>query len=353
MSSSVEDLLVSVPHYNCEFSMAWVQYRDTPLADFLTTCVNTAQSNSPLSRLSDLMTVTPPRFELYIPGLTAPSEADGQLVSDIISPGSMVMVLTEAEIRTLNNELNPQPPPLSGIGELILLGMLMAGNTGNGASGTVMMTPLERIQERYRGLIRGGIAAPPLIEGGGEDSDDEEDEEFVGPPPPPQPAVIVRANPPTAASLSSGIKKVLTLETFERVCAIVVTPPTDISTEDHEDSCCAICLFHLSGEIRKMPKCVHTFHSPCLSQWLTQNSITCPVCREPVVTETSDYGYLGFGERPDVYTPASEVALAAATSRTATGGPSWLPSFPAISSTGTRIPGGIVTVSARSSSHRQ
>ncbi|XP_010445570.1 PREDICTED: E3 ubiquitin-protein ligase SGR9, amyloplastic-like [Camelina sativa] len=44
------------------------------------------------------------------------------------------------------------------------------------------------------------------------------------------------------------------------------------------ESTCSICIENLSGNIIRMPRCLHMFHQDCLFEWLGhQNS--CPLCR--------------------------------------------------------------------------
>lgn len=135
---------------------------------------------------------------------------------------------------------------------------------------------------------------------------------------------------------TTSVKKVITLAVFNRVCPVVSDEeiasqivgeqPGEISILDQEaveddtigglqDSglgTCTICLSLLFNrtrgrrQLRRMPMCSHTFHESCLCEWLTKNAITCPVCREPAVTDMADYGYLGFGSGTE-FTPASRV----------------------------------------------
>jgi len=48
---------------------------------------------------------------------------------------------------------------------------------------------------------------------------------------------------------------------------------------------CAICISSCNeGDILKiLPNCHHIFHIDCISQWLTEHSNLCPLCRLPVV----------------------------------------------------------------------
>ncbi|KAI5304956.1 hypothetical protein KEM56_005620 [Ascosphaera pollenicola] len=52
---------------------------------------------------------------------------------------------------------------------------------------------------------------------------------------------------------------------------------------------CLVCLseYEPGEEIRRLPKCKHMFHQPCIDQWLTTGRNTCPMCREQGVSETT------------------------------------------------------------------
>ncbi|KGN66278.1 RING-H2 finger protein ATL39 [Cucumis sativus] len=46
---------------------------------------------------------------------------------------------------------------------------------------------------------------------------------------------------------------------------------------------CAVCLsaFEDGEEVKKLPRCTHTFHASCIDMWLYSHS-DCPLCRAPV-----------------------------------------------------------------------
>ncbi|KAL2455443.1 putative RING-H2 finger protein ATL53 [Forsythia ovata] len=46
---------------------------------------------------------------------------------------------------------------------------------------------------------------------------------------------------------------------------------------------CVVCLsvFEEGEEVRKLPRCKHSFHAPCIDMWLYSHS-DCPLCRSPV-----------------------------------------------------------------------
>ncbi|XP_042976937.1 RING-H2 finger protein ATL52-like [Carya illinoinensis] len=53
--------------------------------------------------------------------------------------------------------------------------------------------------------------------------------------------------------------------------------------EDLNDCECAVCLsgFEEGEELRKLLRCKHSFHAPCIDMWLHSHS-DCPLCRAPV-----------------------------------------------------------------------
>ncbi|KAL5995058.1 hypothetical protein ACLOJK_025116 [Asimina triloba] len=71
---------------------------------------------------------------------------------------------------------------------------------------------------------------------------------------------------------------------------ILSIPVVSFSPEKFEDGLeCAVCLSELSeGEkARVLPNCNHGFHVDCIDMWLHSHS-TCPLCRNPVVSESTD-----------------------------------------------------------------
>ncbi|KAG4970220.1 hypothetical protein JHK85_036641 [Glycine max] len=51
---------------------------------------------------------------------------------------------------------------------------------------------------------------------------------------------------------------------------------------DYDDEC-PVCLsgFEEGEEVRKLPRCKHWFHAPCIDMWLYSH-FDCPICRTPV-----------------------------------------------------------------------
>lgn len=48
--------------------------------------------------------------------------------------------------------------------------------------------------------------------------------------------------------------------------------------EQSVESTCSICIENLSGNIIRMPQCLHMFHQDCLFEWLGRHN-SCPLCR--------------------------------------------------------------------------
>ncbi|XP_030486673.2 RING-H2 finger protein ATL52-like [Cannabis sativa] len=59
---------------------------------------------------------------------------------------------------------------------------------------------------------------------------------------------------------------------------------------DHSE--CPVCLsgFEEGEEIRKLPRCKHSFHAPCIDMWLHSHS-DCPLCRTPVTVTGNERCY--------------------------------------------------------------
>ena len=52
------------------------------------------------------------------------------------------------------------------------------------------------------------------------------------------------------------------------------------NTEDQKNNC-TICMDEIRGTRIRTLSCYHTFHDPCITQWLVNNT-TCPICRRSV-----------------------------------------------------------------------
>lgn len=64
---------------------------------------------------------------------------------------------------------------------------------------------------------------------------------------------------------------------FKKVAAATAT------AEEGNGNECAVCLsaFEDGEEVKKLPRCTHTFHASCIDMWLYSHS-DCPLCRAPV-----------------------------------------------------------------------
>ncbi|GAB2268853.1 hypothetical protein Dimus_003796 [Dionaea muscipula] len=70
---------------------------------------------------------------------------------------------------------------------------------------------------------------------------------------------------------------------------LVSLPIVVYSSKEFKDGLeCAVCLCDLAEgeEARLLPKCKHGFHVDCIDMWLQSHS-TCPLCRNPVVCQSS------------------------------------------------------------------
>lgn len=318
------DITVSAPYYGYEAWLPWSRYRDATLTELSQAAVYQLNADVvPPTFVSRMMT---PALTLRIPGREIPSM--DIRVSQILAPGDLVLLLTSSELRGFEgiSTRDSLVPPL----------------LRESTPSYVTQALLQALTQRTSGITGG--ARPRRYDHLLADHRDQQHQEIE-----PDEEIMTgtdqvtqviqtldlisrmmgtrRTNfelPTAAPVMTSEVKKVLNMETFLRVCPIVAANP---ESPDADLGSCSVCLELMKppDELRKMPSCVHIFHSTCLSQWLTNNAITCPVCREPAVTDKKDYGYLGYGTRPDVYVPAisteaqedSEPEL-----------PSWVPVFP-------------------------
>ncbi len=331
-----DTITVSIPYYGRDFTMPWNEYRDHTVAAFIDAAARRVVEGSTYARL-----FVRPAFALHVPGRDVASSDD--LLSSVANAGGFVLLLTPP---------NRQPQDLTASGP-------------PPTDPTQLQVALDQILTRYRTSLTAPVRRqyPPLLQGHVEEDDsDDADEEYVNP------GETLATGSGIARTLqfvhnmlgvtgvpaggtvgiTSSVKKVLNIDTFNRVCPVVTseeiasetTVGTIASIEDADAvggsqdaglGACSVCLSLLvdrtktPGELRRMPNCIHKFHTECLSEWLTHNAITCPVCREPAVTDPKDYGYLGYGSQENVYTPATAIAERNPAPRPL---PDWLPVFP-------------------------
>jgi hypothetical protein len=51
---------------------------------------------------------------------------------------------------------------------------------------------------------------------------------------------------------------------------------------------CVICFEELNDSIEDLP-CKHQFHKKCLAEWIYKNGKSCPLCRNKIEIQKSDY----------------------------------------------------------------
>ncbi|CAN6897445.1 unnamed protein product [Brassica oleracea] len=62
----------------------------------------------------------------------------------------------------------------------------------------------------------------------------------------------------------------------------------DKEKKEEEEICCSICLMDYEDEdaVTHLPRCNHLFHVHCIEPWLLRGSLTCPLCRSFVFSQT-------------------------------------------------------------------
>ncbi|KAH0911913.1 hypothetical protein HID58_035234 [Brassica napus] len=63
----------------------------------------------------------------------------------------------------------------------------------------------------------------------------------------------------------------------------------DKEKKEEEEICCSICLMDYEDEdaVTQLPRCNHLFHVHCIEPWLLRGSLTCPLCRSFVFSQTT------------------------------------------------------------------
>jgi hypothetical protein len=313
----IEELInFSVPLFDHEGTVTWNQYANVSLSVLIRDILMTLTEGNAMSRMAVLLQMQ--NFVVCIPDRPRPNmEA---IINTVLHPGDYILILSGREFAAQDPIIGDRSTPMAEIGMGFNLLMRAFAENGGGQTGAV-----QRIAARYQNLLVGQTDL--------EDDEEEGDEEYIDPRllgPLAHPREPRAAEPSTVIT---GIKKVINEETFLRVCPLLTTEEIQVlRVPIHEEEpigveendtiggpqdaglgACAVCLSLLvnrlkdAGQLRKTP-CQHYFHSDCLNQWLTQNAITCPVCRHPAVTEAKDYGYLGYGTADNVFTPAISVS---------------------------------------------
>lgn len=75
-----------------------------------------------------------------------------------------------------------------------------------------------------------------------------------------------------------------TQDEIDRLPSRTLTPTDDIlMSTDHHQSRCSICLedYKAGERVRTVP-CLHSFHSNCIDQWLSERAL-CPICKQAAV----------------------------------------------------------------------
>jgi hypothetical protein len=74
------------------------------------------------------------------------------------------------------------------------------------------------------------------------------------------------------------VKVILTPEQFEKLKQYTLT---DETIEQYNNNPCNICMenYQVSEQITQLD-CSHVFHKTCISHWLCNEHVTCPVCRK-------------------------------------------------------------------------
>jgi len=75
--------------------------------------------------------------------------------------------------------------------------------------------------------------------------------------------------------LDEGIKKNRTLSAG--AAAALPQAPAGGSWLGDECRIC-LCAFECGEDVRLLPSCGHTFHAPCVEQWLSSSRAACPLC---------------------------------------------------------------------------
>lgn len=88
--------------------------------------------------------------------------------------------------------------------------------------------------------------------------------------------------------LSSGSKAKVLSKPDARSIPELIFNGNAVDDEDDDDAslCCAICTddFRFGERVKCLPDCHHSFHSKCITPWLTQYKCCCPLCMRNIKT---------------------------------------------------------------------
>lgn len=88
------------------------------------------------------------------------------------------------------------------------------------------------------------------------------------------------------------------MQNFEEQTNIIVAMKKEVFDNLEEEDAsledkCTICMLSFEeGDKCKKIECKHQFHIDCLSQWLTECSIKCPLCRTELTKDDSEKNYI-------------------------------------------------------------
>jgi hypothetical protein len=88
--------------------------------------------------------------------------------------------------------------------------------------------------------------------------------------------------PPGTAEAAAAAGGDVELEAGMDEAAISALPRVVVQGGDAAEASCAVCLgdYDRGDVLRVLPGCEHSFHRPCVDQWLRLRP-SCPVCRTP------------------------------------------------------------------------
>lgn len=107
-------------------------------------------------------------------------------------------------------------------------------------------------------------------------------------------SLMEAVHPPTV--INEDVKVVISRDEFSRIGEDV----TISLNESDEGSLCVICqdMVKNGDKVKILPApCSHSFHYNCIQQWLTKESLLCPICKREV---SSKKNFIGVDERETI-----------------------------------------------------